>query len=198
MAFSVSVLAGLDGFSFSLFLPVIVLPPCGKEAFIPGLGFGISSGCVLVHLLSGNFYCLRLMRPLPCQFCRRSRIGFSAGFQILQGRLFPVAVALLCEASHKWGYVGQRKMQSDLGKRPKLAQIHKIALHNSTVTGHSVVSCLSQFMRSWFAVHDVSSRTGEDNSPCRSSSIFRFISTLILAYTSVVFRSACPKRCLIC
>ena len=42
LAFSVSALAGLDG--FRLFLPLVVLTPCGKEAFIPGLGFGISTG----------------------------------------------------------------------------------------------------------------------------------------------------------
>ena len=44
-----SALAGLGG--FSLFLPVIVLPPCGKEAFIPRLGFEISGGSVRIHLL---------------------------------------------------------------------------------------------------------------------------------------------------
>ena len=94
MAFSVSVLAGLGGFSFGLYLPVRVLPPCGKEAFIPGLGFRVSGGSVRIHLLAGLLYLLRLMRSLPCQFRRSCRVGFSAGFQILQGHLFPIAVGL--------------------------------------------------------------------------------------------------------
>ena len=53
LAFSVSALADLGDFGFFLFLPVVVLPPCGKMALILGLGFGISGGGIRIHLLAG-------------------------------------------------------------------------------------------------------------------------------------------------
>ena len=92
LAFSVSALAGLGGFGLGLFLPVVVLPPYGKETLIPGLGFGISGGGIRIHLLAGLLHRFGLLRSLLCQLRRRCRVGFGAGFQILQSRLFPIAV----------------------------------------------------------------------------------------------------------
>ncbi len=53
LAFSVSALAGLDGFGLGLFLPVVVLPPYGKETLIPGLG-----KCLRAFLFLGLFLLL--------------------------------------------------------------------------------------------------------------------------------------------
>ncbi len=72
----------MDG--FGLFLPVVVFSPCGKMAVIPGLGFGISGEGIRIHLLAGLLYRFGLLRSLPCQLRRRFRVGFGAGFQILQ------------------------------------------------------------------------------------------------------------------
>ena len=77
LAFSVSALAGLDGFGFRLFLPVVVLSLCGKEAFIPGLGFGISSGGVRIHLLAGLLHRFGLLRSLLCQLRRCRLVSFT-------------------------------------------------------------------------------------------------------------------------
>ena len=75
---------------YSLFLPVIVLPPCGKMAFIPGLGFGISGGGVRIHLLAGLLHRFGLLRQLR----RRCQVSYGAGFQILQTS-FPMTVSPL-------------------------------------------------------------------------------------------------------
>ena len=81
--FSASALAGLGGFGLGLLLPVVVLPPYGKETLIPGLGFEISGGGVRIHLLAGLLHRFGLLRSLLCQLRRRFRVGFGAGFQIL-------------------------------------------------------------------------------------------------------------------
>ena len=77
LAFSVSALAGLGGFGLGRLLPVVVLPPYGKETLIPGLGFGISGGSIRIHLLAGLLHSFRLLRSLLCQLRRCRLVSFT-------------------------------------------------------------------------------------------------------------------------
>ena len=77
-------------FSFLvLLLFVVVLPPCSKEVFIPGLGFGISGCGFLVHLLAGFLGSFTMVCPPPCKLGGCGGVGFRLGFQFLVGVLLP-------------------------------------------------------------------------------------------------------------
>ena len=78
-------------FSFLvLLLFVVVLPPCSKEVFIPGLGFGISGCGFLVHLLAGFLGSFTMVCPPPCKLGGCDGVGFRLGFQFLVGVLLAV------------------------------------------------------------------------------------------------------------